>query len=70
MSLLHRRHDGIDKLYDGFAVKDLTRREFRRQYLALVNPKTAQRDLARVQNALGVEAIQRRRIDARILPVG
>ena len=43
-----KRKDAVDRLYDSFAVKDLTREEFRREYLELTNPVELNRDLRRM----------------------
>lgn len=43
-----KRKDRIDRLYDSFAVRDLTREEFRKEYLRLMNPSGLNRDLRRM----------------------
>ena len=57
--------DHIDELYDSLAVKDLTRRKFRREYLRVMDPAKAQRDLTRMRVKLEVEKQMRRQIDGR-----
>lgn len=43
-----KRKDAVDRLYDGFVVKDLSRKEFRKQYFALMDPDGLRRDLVGV----------------------
>jgi len=66
--ILRKRGRGgkIDKLYDSFKVKDMGRLEFRRRYLALMNPKLMQRDLGRIQGMMQVERLQRGEINKRL----
>lgn len=41
-----RREDNIDRLYNSFVVKDLSRREFRKEYLRLTCQTGINADLA------------------------
>jgi len=53
-----KRKDKIDRLYDSFTVKDLSRAEFRKQYTALMNPAGLRRDLRRmVMDRQGVQTV-------------
>jgi hypothetical protein len=47
-----RKKDGVDKLFDSIKVKDMTRAEFRRRYIAATNPATMRHDLARIQDTI------------------
>lgn len=55
--------DAIDRLYDGFAVKDMPRDEFRRRYLMATNPKLVERDLKRILFSRGRAKSKKERID-------
>ena len=53
-----RKKDALDRLYDSFLIKDLSRREFRKQYLALTNQTGINRDLrAAVKNRQAVHTM-------------
>lgn len=51
-----KRKDAVDRMYDSFVVKDLTREEFRKEYLKLMNPAGLNRDLRQmVKDRQGVQ---------------
>lgn len=53
-----RRKDAIDRLYDSFVVKDLTREGFRQEYLKLMDPDGLNKDLRRmIKDRQGVETV-------------
>jgi hypothetical protein len=43
-----RRKDNIDRLYDSFLIKDMTRKEFRKEYLRLTNQTGINQDLRKM----------------------
>ena len=47
-----RKRDAVDKLYDSIEKKDMTRAEFRRRYIAAMDPRRAAVDLQQIQQVL------------------
>jgi hypothetical protein len=58
-----RRKDAIDKLYDGFAKKDMTREEFRAAYMHLTSPRALRQDLSDIIHRKHEEQTNQLRID-------
>ena len=54
-----RKPDAIDRLYDSFTTKDMTRLEFRKRYLAATNPRKLQEDLGKGVKYRQTEQTQR-----------
>ena len=46
MAVARGKEDYIDQLYSSFPLKDMTRREFRTQYVRLMDLRGVRRDLA------------------------
>lgn len=55
--------DAIDRLYDSFAVKDMSRAAFRRGYMLATSPRLAERDLKRILFSRGRAKSKKERIE-------
>ena len=63
---MHRRKDAIDRLYDSFVTKDMTREAFRAAYLRLTNPNRLRKDLDRIVRRNQVQQTNQLRIDRKL----